>query len=49
MNGSNEECMKDSNSCLSQLEKVNNYYYQGNNVNDGGGNKLAVTDRIGLG
>ena len=49
MNGSNEECKNASNGCLGELERVNSYCYLGDNVNGGGGNELAVTQRIGLG
>ena len=49
MNGSNEKCKNVSNSFLSELERVNNYCYLGDNVNGGGGSELAVTRRIGLG
>ena len=49
MNGSNEEGKNVSDSCLSKLERVNSYCYLGDNMNGGGGSKLAVTRRIGLG
>ena len=49
MNGSNEKCKNVLNGCLSELEKVNSYYYLVDNMNGGRGRKLAVTRRIGLG
>ena len=47
-NGSNEECKNFSNSCLSELERMNSYCYLGDNRNGGKGSELAVTRRIGL-
>ena len=49
MNGANVECENASNSRLGELERVNSYFYLGDNVNGGGGSELAVTRRIGLG
>ena len=48
LNGANEECKNASNGCLGELERVNSYCYLGDNVNGGGGSKLAVTRKIGL-
>ena len=48
MNGSNEECRNVSNSCLSELERVNSYCYLRDNRNGGRGSELAVRRRIGL-
>ena len=49
MKGANEECKNVSNSCLSELERVNNYFFLRDNMNEGGRSELAVTRRIGLG
>ena len=35
--------------CLSELERVNNFCYLGDNMNGGGRSELAVTRRIELG
>ena len=44
MNGSNEECKNVLNGCLSELERVNNYCYLGDNMNSGGeSGELVVT------
>ena len=48
MNSLNEEFYNLSSVCLSELERVNNFFYLGDNMNGGRG-KLAVTQRIGLG
>ena len=50
MNGSNEESKNVSNSCLSELERVNSYCYLGDNMNGGRESELAVftQDRAGL-
>ena len=42
-------CNNVLNVCLSELKRVNNFCYLGDNGNGGGGKKLAVTRRIGLG
>ena len=49
MNVSNKVCNNVLNVCLSELERVNNFCYLGDNMNGGGGSELAVTRRIGLG
>ena len=49
MNGSNAECKNISNSCLSELKRVNSYCYLNDTRNGGGESELAVTRRIGLG
>ena len=48
MNASKKKCNNVSNSCLSEMERVNNYCYLRDNMNGGGGSELAVTRRIGL-
>ena len=49
MNGLNEECKNVSNSCLSELERVNSYCYLGDNMIGGGRSELVVTRKIRLG
>ena len=48
MNVSNKECNNALNFCFSELDRVNNFFYLGNNMNGGGGSDLDVTRRIGL-
>ena len=48
MNVSNDECNNVLNVCLSELKRVNSYYYLGNNMNGGRGSELSVTLRIRL-
>ena len=43
MNGSNEECSNVLNGYLSELKRVNNYCYLGDNMNGGGKSELAAT------
>ena len=49
MNVSNEEGNNVSNGCLSELERVNDYFYLGNNKKWRERKSLAVTRKIGLG
>ena len=49
MNVSNKVCNNVSNVFLSELERVNNFCYLGDNRNCGRGSELAVKRRIGLG
>ena len=49
MNASNKVWNNVSNGCLSELEKVNNFCYLGDNMNGGEESELAVTCRIGPG
>ena len=49
MNVSNKVCNNVSSVCLSEMERLNNFCYLGDNMNGGGGSELVVTSRIGLG
>ena len=49
MNVSNKVCNNVLNVFLGELEKVNNFYYLSDKINDGRGSELAVTRRKGLG
>ena len=42
------KCKNVSNSCLSELERVNSYCYLEDNMNGGGKSELAITHKIGL-
>ena len=45
MNVSNKECNNVLNGCLGELERVNNFFNQGDNINGGGESELVVTRR----
>ena len=49
MKFSNKVCNNVLNVCLSELERLNNFCYEGDNMNGEGGSELAVTRRVGLG
>ena len=49
MNGSNEACDNVSNSCSSELEKMNNFCCLDGNRNGEEGSELAFTQMVGLG
>ena len=48
MNVSNKVCKNVLNFCLSELERMNNFCYLGDNMIGGEGSELAVTRKIGL-